>query len=138
MRSRNRKYTNSSEKLQKKRQRYLAYINDLEKAYEERRDLGIACFNDQRRVEIYNDAKEMGFAPSDLEMMKHYLEPEHWNQDEIDKSRNEFQYDAIDLFEKAEKFVDANANPKPFLKSLFDKISLIGAYLDEKEEDNDN
>lgn len=113
--------------------------NIYQQAHTQKGDKGLIYYTEEYRKEIYEQAKLMGFSAQDLEKMSYYLVPEHWNQDEIYRSDDDQLIDAVDLFYKAEQYLNANIQKKTLGKKVFDVVSAIGNHLDGGEEEtNDN
>ena len=120
------------------KQKLVDATNAYKQAHDKKGDKGLIYFNETHRREIYFQAKSLGFSAQDLEKMAYYLEPDHWNQDEIYKSIGDQLIDAIDLFYKAEQFLNANAQKKSMREKLFDAVAALGGHMDKEDENNDN
>ena len=125
------------EELQE-RQNLVDATNTYNQARKAKRDKGIIYYNEGFRKEIYEKAKAQGFSAQDLEKMSYYLTPEHWNQDEVFRSADDITIDAVDLFYKAEQFLNANAPKKSLGEKIIDVISAFGGHMDREDETNDN
>lgn len=112
--------------------------NECNQAYAKKRDKGIIYYNEFRRKEIYDRAKAFGFSAQDLEKMAYYLGPDHWNQDEICRSVGDQIVDAVDLFLKAEQFLNDNVQKKRMRDVFFDTVSALGNHVSKEEDINDN
>lgn len=122
----------------REKQRLVDATNSYTKACDAKRDKGLVYYSESFRREIYTRAKLRGFSAQDLEKMAYYLDPDHWNQDEVRRTDGEQIFDAIDLFYKAEQYLNANAPKKPISKKIFDGISSFGGHMDKEDESNDN
>lgn len=117
----------------------LANITNLyEQAYTKKRDKGIMYYNETLRREIYDRAKTFGFSAQDLEKMEYYLGPDHWNQDEICRTVGDKIVDAVDLFYKAEQFLNNNGQKKSGKDAFINAISTLGGHIFKEEDTNDN
>lgn len=117
----------------------LANITNLyEQAYTKKRDKGIMYYNETLRREIYDRAKTFGFSAQDLEKMAYYLGPDHWNQDEICRTVGDKIVDAVDLFYKAEQFLNNNGQKKSGKDAFINAISTLGGHIFKEEDTNDN
>lgn len=125
------------EELQEK-QRLIDATNSYNHARDTKRDKGLVYYNESLRKEIYEQAKLRGFSAQDLEKMSYYLSPEHWNQDEVFQSVDDQIVDAVDLFYKAEQFLNANTQKHSFRVAVFDFVSSLGGHMDKEDELNDN
>lgn len=112
--------------------------NAYQKARAQKDDKGLIYYADDYRKEIYEQAKSLGFSPQDLEKMAYYLESEHWNQDEIYRSVDDQIIDAVELFYKAEQFLNVNAKKKTWIVKIYDVIASLGNHMDEEDDTNDN
>lgn len=112
--------------------------NAYNQARAAKRDKGLIYYTEQYRKDIYERAKVQGFSAQDLEKMAYYLEPEHWNQDEIFRQVDNQIIDAVDLFFKAEQYLNANIPKKSVCVKIFDAISAFGSHMDKGDERNDN
>ena len=66
----------------------------------ERRDFGIKCYlNKEKRREILEQARKLGYSPDKLNELEPYIE--NWNQDVIDN-------DKLDSFRIIDKFIINN------------------------------
>lgn len=130
-------YKAREEELREK-QRYVDATNAYKQAHAKKGDKGLVYYDEAYRKEIYERAKLSGFSAQDLEKMEYYLAPEHWNQDEIYRSVDDQIIDAIELFYKAEQFLNANTQKKSFGEKVFDAISSFGNHMDKEDETNDN
>lgn len=133
-----RAFYKAAKKERQKKQRLANVTNAYNKAHAKKTDKGLVYYTEDQRKGIYEQARSLGFSPQDLEKMAYYLEPEHWNQDEICRTENGSTIDAVDLFYKAEQFLNDNAQKKPLRGKLFDAIAFLGNDIDEEEELNDN
>lgn len=69
----------------------------------ERRDFGIRCYLDkEKRREILEQARKLGYSPDKLNELEPYIE--NWNQDVIDN-------DKLDSFRIIDKFIINNQEP---------------------------
>lgn len=125
------------EELEEK-QRYVDAANAYQQARTKKANKGLVYYGEMKRKEIYNQAKSLGFSAQDLEKMAYYLEPEHWNQDEIYHSVGDQIVDAIELFYKAEQYLNTNAQKKTLGEKLFDAIAFLGDHMYKEDETNDN
>lgn len=130
-------YKAVEEKSQEK-QRLVDATNAYQKAHAQKSDKGLVYYTDDYRKEIYEQAKSLGFSPQDLEKMAYYLDSEHWNQDEIRRAVNDQIIDAIDLFYKAEQFLNDNAQRKSWSVRLYDALASLGNHIDKEDNTNDN
>lgn len=112
--------------------------NEYKQAYAKKRDKGIIYYNETRRKEIYDRAKAFGFSTEDLDKMAYYLGPDHWNQDEICRSVGDQIVDAVDLFLKAEQFLNDNVQKKCMRDVFFDSVSALGNHIFKEGDINDN
>lgn len=112
--------------------------NAYKQAYSAKRDKGLVYYDEAFRKEIYERVKSLGFSAHDLEKMDYYLAPEHWNQDEIYRSAGDQMIDAVDLFYKAEQYLNANIQKKSLGGKIFDAVSFLGGHVDKEDETNDN
>ena len=122
----------------RKRVRLTDAANSYKQAFNRKRDKGIAYYDEAYRKKIYDSAILSGFSPEDLEKMAYYLEPDHWNQDEVYRSVGDEIIDAISLFYNAETFLNANMQVKPLGAKMYDTVASIGDHLDEGGTTNDN
>jgi hypothetical protein len=125
-------------KEKRERQRLFDLTNGYKQVFASKRDKGLAYYSEASRKEIYEQAKSSGFSPEDLVKMAYYLGPEHWNQDEICCSVDEQIVDAVDLFYKAEEFLNANTQKKSWGAKAYDAIVSLGEHFDKEDETNDN
>ena len=122
----------------KEKQRLVDATNAYQKAQAKKGDKGLVYYTDDYRKEIYEQAKSLGFSPQDLEKMAYYLEAEHWNQDEIYRSVDDQIIDAVDLFYKAEQFLNNNVQKKTWGAKIYDAIASLGDHIDKEDDPNDN
>ena len=79
----------------------------------ERRDFGIKCYLDkEKRREILEQARKLGYSPDKLNELEPYIE--NWNQDVIDN-------DKLDSFRIIDKFIINNQ--EPYNENILYKIS---------------
>lgn len=130
-------YKAVEEELREK-QRLVDATNAYQKARAQKGDKGLIYYADDYRKEIYEQAKSLGFSPQDLEKMAYYLESEHWNQDEIYRSVDDQIIDAVELFYKAEQFLNVNAKKKTWIVKVYGMIASLGNHMDEEDDTNDN
>lgn len=130
-------YKAVEEELQEK-QRLVDATNAYRKAHAQKGDKGLVYYGETYRKEIYEQAKLLGFSAQDLEKMAYYLESQHWNQDEIYRTVDDQMIDAVDLFYKAEQFLNYNAQKKTLGEKLYNIIASLGDHMDKEDEANDN
>lgn len=130
-------YKAVQEELEEK-QRFVDAANAYQQARSKKGNKGLVYYGETRRKEIYSQAKSLGFSAQDLEKMDYYLDPEHWNQDEIYRPVGDQIVDAIELFYKAEQYLNTNAQKKTLGEKLFDAIASLGDHMDKEGETNDN
>lgn len=141
MRNPRRAFYKAADEERQEKQRLANATNAYKKAHAKKTDKGLVYYTEDQRRGIYEQAKSLGFSAQDLEKMEYYLEPEHWNQDEICRTENGSTIDAVDLFYKAEQFLNDNVQEKPLRGKIFDVIAFFGNDvndIDEEEELNDN
>lgn len=138
MRNPRRAFYKAVEEELREKQWLVDATNAYQKARAQKGDKGLIYYADDYRKEIYEQAKSLGFSPQDLEKMAYYLESEHWNQDEIYRSVDDQIIDAVELFYKAEQFLNVNAKKKTWIVKIYDVIASLGNHMDEEDDTNDN
>ena len=138
MRNPRRAFYKAVEEELREKQWLVDATNAYQKARAQKGDKGLIYYADDYRKEIYEQAKSLGFSPQDLEKMAYYLESEHWNQDEVYRSVDDQIIDAVELFYKAEQFLNVNAKKKTWIVKIYDVIASLGNHMDEEDDTNDN
>ena len=103
--------------------------NELEKVKQTKINEGLLNFNLKKRNAIIANAEELCYSATLVNRMKQYVEPNIWNQDNVND-------EVIGLFSEAEKYIKEHKKPCNFIIKVFDLLGTVG--IDESEEGTNN
>lgn len=107
------------------------YENKLAKVKQAKIDEGLLTFDSKKRNEIIENAEKLCYSAILVNRMKEYLDPNIWNQDNIND-------EVIGLFSEAEKYIKEHKKPHGYVFKFFDLLGTVGINESEEGPSNDN
>ena len=98
--------------------------NDLDEVRIQKVDKGLQYYSKEKREEVIKKANSLGFSAKDIGMMRNFEGNSHWNQDEV-------AINIIDLFCKAEQFIDNNEYKSPLIVRIIEHLGDLSNNEDE-------
>ena len=117
-------------------QRIVGITNQLKSANDElikirklKIDAGIRYYTSEKRKDLLEQIKQLGYSHEEIRRMEPFIEENHWNQDEIDD-------EILALFQNAEEFLRNSLTTSKKVQSF---LSTLGKMItDEGNGQNDN
>ncbi len=99
--------------------------NNLNEVRIQKVDKGLQYYSKEKREEIIKKANSLGFSAQDISTMQRFEGNDHWNQDEV-------VIDIIDLFYKAEQFIDNNEYKSPLIVRIIEHLGDLSNNEDKR------